>query len=202
MMVDIQKPGGKSHMDSINTLTLAHKLIHERVKPGDFCIDATAGRGQDTALLCELVGPTGRVLSFDIQDDAINSTRDRLRQRGLDTIGTVIMDSHSNMDQYAGPESVDCITFNFGYLPGGNKQLFTLADSSVEAITKGLSLLKISGIMCLSLYFGGPNGYSERDAILELVKTFDPKTCTVIVCNFANRKGDSPFPIFIIKGSY
>jgi len=189
-------------MDSINTLTLAHKCARERVQPGDLCIDATAGRGQDTAFLCELVGPTGRVLSFDIQEEAIQCTRDRLRERGLDGIGTVIMDSHSNMDLYAKPDSVDLIVFNFGYLPGGNKQVFTLADTSVEAITKGVDLLKKSGIMCLSLYFGGPNGYSERDAILELVKTFDPKICTVIVCDFANRKSDSPFPIFIIKGAY
>jgi len=189
-------------MDSINTLTLAHSCARERVKPGDLCIDATAGRGQDTALLCDLVGPTGRVLSFDIQEDAVESTRKRLKERGLEEIGTVILDSHSNMDKYAKPDSVDMIVFNFGYLPGGNRQLFTVADTSCEAITKGLVLLKNSGIMCLSLYFGGPNGYSERDAILALVKTFDPKTCTVIVCDFANRKADSPFPIFIIKGSY
>lgn len=189
-------------MDSINTLTLTHKCARERVKPGDFCIDATAGRGQDTALLCELVGPTGRVLSFDIQEEAVQSTRDRLKERGLDGIGSVIMDSHSHMDQYAEPDTVDCIVFNFGYLPGGNRQLFTVAETSVAAIMQGFSLLKTGGIMCLSLYYGGPNGYTERDAILDLVKTFDPKTCTVIVCDFANRKADSPFPIFIIKGAY
>jgi hypothetical protein len=195
-------PQKDTKMDSINTLTLAHGCARQRVHPGDLCIDATAGRGQDTALLCELVGPTGRVLSFDIQEDAVQSTRARLKERGLDEIGTVILDSHANMDKYADPDSVDMIVFNFGYLPGGNRQLFTLADSSCEAITKGLALLKKSGIMCLSLYYGGPNGYSERDAILELVKTFDPKICTVIVCDFANRKADSPFPIFIIKGAY
>jgi len=189
-------------MDSINTLTLAHKCIREHVKPGDFCIDATAGRGHDTALLCELVGPTGRVLAFDIQEDAVESTRRRLIDKGLDGIGTVILDSHSNMDKYAQKDTADCIVFNFGYLPGGNKQLFTVADTSVEAIQKGLDLLKDGGIMCLSIYFGGPNGYTERDAILEMLKTLDPKNCTVIRCDFCNRQGDSPFPVFIVKGSY
>ncbi len=189
-------------MDSINTLTLAHRIVQERVKPGNFCIDATAGRGQDTALLCERVGATGKVLSFDIQEEAITSTRNRLQERGLSEIGTVIFDSHSNIDKYASPETVDCILFNFGYLPGGNHEVFTHADTSCEAIEKGLSLLRDSGIMCLSLYFGGPNGYSERDAILDLVKKFDPKKYTVIICQFANRKADCPFPIFIIKGAY
>ena len=56
--------------------------------------------------------------------------------------------------------------------------------------------------MCLSLYYGGPNGYGERDAILDLVRSLDPKKYTVIICEFANRKGDVPFPVFILKGSY
>jgi len=189
-------------MDSINTLSLAHKFLRENVKPGDFCIDATAGRGFDTALLCELAGPEGKVLAFDIQEAAVQSTREKLAAGGFDRIGTVYQESHSNMDAYAGEESVDCIVFNFGYLPGGDKQLFTHADTSCEAIRKGLMLLKTGGAMCLSLYYGGPNGYGERDAILDLVRSLDPKKYTVIICEFANRKGDVPFPVFILKGSY
>ena len=40
----------------MNALTLVHKNIAEYVREGDICIDATAGRGYDTAFLCELVG--------------------------------------------------------------------------------------------------------------------------------------------------
>ena len=43
-------------MMRLNTLGIAHKIIAEHVQPGDLCIDATAGRGHDTAFLCELVG--------------------------------------------------------------------------------------------------------------------------------------------------
>lgn len=189
-------------MDSINTLTLAHRFLREKVKPGDFCIDATAGRGFDTVLLCELAGPEGKVLAFDIQEDAVACTREKLATGGYDKMGTVYLESHSRMDLYAAEESVDCIVFNFGYLPGGDKQLFTHADTSCEAILKGLKLLKTGGAMCLSLYYGGPNGYGERDAILDLVRSLDPKKFTVIICEFANRKGDVPFPVFILKGSY
>ena len=39
----------------LNTLFLAHKFVSEHVQPGDFCIDATAGKGRDTVFLCELV---------------------------------------------------------------------------------------------------------------------------------------------------
>ncbi len=189
-------------MDSINTLTLVHKCLRDEVKPGAVCIDATAGNGYDTALLCELAGPTGKVTAFDIQESAVESTRGRLAAAGYSEIGEVILDSHANMEKYAAAESADCIVFNFGYLPGGDKTIFTHADSSCEAIHAALRLLKTGGLMCLSLYYGGPNGYGERDAILTMLRALDPKLCTVIMCEFLNRGGDPPFPIFIRKGSY
>ena len=89
-------------MDSINTLSLAHKFLRENVKRGGFCIDATAGRGFDTVLLCELAGPEGKVLAFDIQEAAVQSTREKLTAGGFDRIGTVYQESHSNMDAFAG----------------------------------------------------------------------------------------------------
>jgi ubiquinone/menaquinone biosynthesis C-methylase UbiE len=189
-------------MDSINTLTIVHKCLREEVKPGHFCIDATAGNGYDTALLCELTGPSGKVIAFDIQQSAIERTRERLENAGLGGIGEVILDSHANMEKYAAPESADIIVFNFGYLPGGDKTIFTQGESSCEAIRAALRLLKTGGLMCLSLYYGGPNGYGERDAILLMLRALDPKECTVIMCDFLNRGGDPPFPIFIKKGSY
>ena len=40
----------------MNTLSVVHDFLRRTVKPGALCIDATAGRGRDTALLCELAG--------------------------------------------------------------------------------------------------------------------------------------------------
>ena len=54
-----------------NTLGLVHEFLRRHVKEGDFCIDATAGRGRDTALLCRLTGERGTVLAFDIQREAV-----------------------------------------------------------------------------------------------------------------------------------
>ena len=116
----------------LNTLGLAHDFLRRQVKPGAVCIDATAGRGRDTALLCRLAGPAGRVLAFDIQADAVRQTRKLLEQEGL--TAEVIQDSHANMEQYAAPETVDCIVFNFGRLPGGDPHIFTVAESSIAAI--------------------------------------------------------------------
>lgn len=181
----------------LNTLGLAHDFLRRHVKPGAVCIDATAGRGRDTALLCRLAGPAGRVLAFDIQADAVRQTRKLLEQEGL--TAEVIQDSHANMEQYAAPETVDCIVFNFGRLPGGDPHIFTVAESSIAAIDAGLRLLKPGGVMSLSLYYGGANGYDERDAILAHLRTLDDRRCSVLVCDWANRRNDPPMPIFLWK---
>lgn len=186
-------------MKKLNTLGLAHAFLREQVKPGGFCIDATAGRGHDTALLCELVGDTGKVLAFDVQQQAIDSTNQRLQDLGYQSIGCVVLDSHANMAQYAAPESVDAIVFNFGYLPGGDHTIFTQAKSSIQAIETGLTLLKPHGILCLCIYHGGDTGYEERDALLDYLSTIDSKQYTVLTHFFHNRPNDPPIPVFIYK---
>ena len=179
----------------LNTLSLAHDFICRHVQPGAHCIDATAGRGRDTALLCELAGSSGHVWAFDIQQSAIDQTNALLASRGLSA--EVILDSHVNMAQYVPPESIDCIVFNFGRLPGGDPNIFTTPDASIQAIEIGLSLLKPGGVMSLSLYYGGANGYEERDALLAYFRTIDDHKYSVLTCDWANRKNDPPIPVFL-----
>ena len=181
----------------LNTLSMVHEFLKRTVRPGDFCIDATAGRGRDTALLCRLTGETGRVLTFDIQEAAAEQTNALLAAEGL--TAEVILDSHANMERYAAAETVDCIVFNFGRLPGGDPMVFTRADTSVAALEAGLQLLKPGGTMAIALYYGGANGYSERDAVLAWLETLDDRRFSVLRCDWANRRNDPPMPIFIWK---
>ncbi len=186
-------------MGNLNTLGLAHHFLKSRVPTDGFCIDATAGRGRDTAFLCQLVGEKGKVLAFDIQQDAIDATNVLIHAKGYDHIATVIKDSHANMACYTSSESVDAIVFNFGYLPGGDHRIFTKPISSIEAINQGLLLLKPCGVMCLCIYYGGDTGYEERDALLAHLETIDPKLYTVLTCNWQNRPNDPPIVALIFK---
>ncbi|MBQ9276653.1 MAG: class I SAM-dependent methyltransferase [Clostridia bacterium] len=181
----------------MNALTIVHGTIKQYVKEGALCIDATAGRGYDTAFLAELVGKSGRVIAFDIQQEAVDSTKKLLEEKGLSA--DVILDSHSNMDKYADENTVDCIVFNLGYLPRGNHAIFTHFDSTRQAIEKGLKLLKAGGLMCVSVYYGGDSGYEEKDALLPWLKTLDDSKYQVLATFFYNWKKDPPIPIFIIK---
>lgn len=181
----------------LNTLSMVHTFLKEHVRPGALCIDATAGRGRDTALLCRLAGNTGRVLAFDIQEDAVAQTRALLEQEGLSA--EVHLDSHAHMDRYAEDGTVDCVVFNFGRLPGGDPTIVTKADSSVTAIETGLRLLKVGGVMAIALYYGKENGYEEKEAVLEYLKTVDDRAFSVLTCDWTNRRGEPPMPIFIWK---
>ena len=46
-------------------------------------MDATLGNGHDTVFLAGLVGETGRVIGFDVQQAAVDSARALLEKEGL-----------------------------------------------------------------------------------------------------------------------
>ena len=181
----------------LNTLNLAHNWMKQHIKEGAFCIDATAGRGFDTAFLCELVGKNGRVIAFDIQEDAITSTKALLEDRELKA--EVYLDSHTHMKNYTELQSVDGIMFNFGYLPGGNHEICTHKEGSIKAIEIGLGILKKQGVMSLCIYHGGDTGFEEKEAILSYLQTIDSKKYTVIVSEFFNRPNFPPIFVGIIR---
>ncbi len=175
------------------------RMMEDHIEKGDLCIDATAGNGNDTVFLCETVGANGKVLAFDIQEDALFHTKEKLEGKQLLERAELILDSHANMAKYAKEESVSLVVFNFGYLPGGDHNLATKADTSIVAIREGLKLLKKGGMMSLCIYSGGDSGFEERDAILKELKELDSKQYLVIVSSYYNRPNNPPIPAMIIK---
>ncbi len=186
-------------MNSFSALDIINRIIDETVKEGDLCIDATAGRGNDTLHLCKLVGESGHVTAFDVQQDAVDSTKKLLKENRLSHRADVLLKSHSEMDDLFEEESVSLIAFNFGWLPKGNHNIFTHKETSIAAIEKGLRLLKNGGIMTLIIYYGRETGFEERDAILEYLPTLDNRKYTVVEMPFVNRPNCPPIPIVIIK---
>ena len=183
----------------LNSLVLSHLVLKQHIKEGDFCIDATAGRGRDTAYFCSLVGEAGKVIAFDIQQAALDSTAKLLAQEGLAARAELVLDSHSNMAKYAKPGSVDAIGFNFGWLPGGNHEIFTMPESSIAAINAGLELLRVGGLISLGIYYGKESGFAERDGLLAFLPTLDYRKYTVLETHFCNRPNNPSISAFIIK---
>ncbi len=175
------------------------RFAQEVVKPGDLCVDATAGTGQDTVFLARLVGERGQVLAYDIQEEALRQTGDRLKREGLESRVRLIQKSHVAMEEDAGEGKVSCIMFNFGYLPGGDHSICTRPKTSVLAVDAGLRLLKSGGLMCLCIYSGKDTGYEEKAALLTHLKELDQRQYLVIVSEYYNRKNDPPIPALIYK---
>lgn len=174
-------------------------FIEEQVKPGDFCIDATMGNGNDTLLLSRLCGESGQVLAFDIQEQALNHTRERLQKAAAPENYTLLLESHSHMSQYARPETVSCIVFNLGYLPSGDHSKATKSNTSITAMEQGLFLLKKGGLLSLCIYSGGDSGFQERDDVLTWLKQLDSHKYLVIRSDYYNRPNNPPIPVLIIK---
>ena len=66
-------------MKAIQITGWCARFIREQVQPGDICIDASMGNGNDTPLLSSLCGKDGHVFAFDIQEAALINTRKRKR---------------------------------------------------------------------------------------------------------------------------
>ncbi len=174
-----------------------HRMLKDLIPEGGFCIDATAGTGRDTLYLSQAVGKNGTVLAFDIQQEALDMTRERLKKEQCPDNTELILDSHAHMDRYAEKGMTDAILFNFGYLPGGDHSLATRADTSLEAVQKGLELLKTGGVMSLCVYSGGDTGFAERDALFAFAEGLHPKEYLVIRNDFFNRPNHPPVILLI-----
>ena len=141
----------------------------------------------------------GNVLAFDIQPDALEHTQKRLAEAGYSGCARLILDSHENMDRYVKPQSVKAVTFNLGYLPGGDHSIATRAESTVRAAEKSLQLLVCGGVLSILIYSGKDSGYGEKDAVLKWAKELDTHRYLVIRTDYLNRPGDPPIPLFILK---
>ena len=105
-----------------------HHFVKNQVKKGDICIDATAGNGHDTLLLCSLVEGSnkdgrdsymqiekgfveksvgrhnekngGKVYSFDIQMKALEATKEKVLASGFSKELILINDGHENIRKH------------------------------------------------------------------------------------------------------
>lgn len=178
-------------------LPFSKRMISETVLPGESVVDATAGNGNDTLFLADLVGVKGRVYAFDIQQAALEATANR-----LDTLNdrvTLILDSHANVDQYV-TKPIGGAMFNLGYLPySEDLSIITKPDSTIEAIDKLLGMLKKGGIITISVYDGHEGGKEERDALLAYVKSLHQADVHVARYELLNQRKNPPFLIAIEK---
>jgi len=181
-----------------SAVTIAHELAKKIVRPGDTVVDATAGNGNDTIYLAQLVGPSGLVFSFDIQAEAILATRDKLVLANLESRVKLIQDGHENLDKYLS-KPIKLIIFNLGYLPGGDKCIITKPATTLAALKKSLSFLESEGLVLFTVYTGHPGGQEEWESIQAYIGQLPKEQYDVVLCTYLNRNVHHPFTIMIQK---
>ncbi|MEP4076856.1 class I SAM-dependent methyltransferase [Haloferula sp.] len=179
----------------------AHRVVKEAVRAGDLVVDATAGNGHDTLFLAELVGKSGRVLAFDVQQAAIRATRERLEAAGAESWVDLYEESHGMLLERAGRGAVAAVMFNLGYLPGGDHEVITEVGESCKAVVQGLFALKPGGVMTIVCYTGHPGGEEEAGAVvmgLEEIRDVGTVEFDLEVGEPAKEK--APFLVVVRKG--
>ncbi|CAM4012134.1 methyltransferase domain-containing protein [Paenibacillus alkaliterrae] len=192
-------------MGFLSVLSMAHKWIAERTSPGDIVIDATAGTGVDTLVLAELAGAKGTVYSFDIQQEALNRTSERLSARtGGSMLPEVklVLNNHAQMAEIVDPAfkgRVSAVMFNLGYLPGGADQtVITEPSSTLSALDAALTLLRPGGIITCVLYPGHPGGADEAASVEAYASSLPQRLAQAVVYRQLQRE-ESPYLIAIEK---
>ena len=184
----------------LTAVRLVQDYLAAHLPHAALCIDATCGNGGDTAFLCRLTASEGRVLGFDIQPEAIASTRARLEQAGVPAGQYALhCDSHAHLLQYVQPGTADAVMFNFGWLPGADHAVFSTADSSIPALEAALTALRPGGVLSAILYSGRVIGTGEKQSILGWLRALPLEKYTVLVCDFANWADTAPLPCLVLK---
>ena len=176
---------------------IASDVLHQVVETGDTVIDATLGNGYDTVMLAELVGERGRVIGFDIQPDAVERTAARLQENGLLERCELYAEGHQHIaDRVHSP--VKAAVFNLGWLPGGDKSVTTLWETTQVAISSALALLVKGGVCTVCAYPGHDEGDRERFALMNWLSTLRPQEYSVLHHRFLNAGPGAP-ECFVIQ---
>ncbi|MDR2696055.1 MAG: hypothetical protein LBC79_06720 [Deltaproteobacteria bacterium] len=180
----------------LSLLELAHACMQRAVTPGSLAVDATAGNGHDTLFLAGLVGPAGLVLAFDIQPEALESTRAALEKAHLAARVRLFLTGHENiavclqgnavpppterlaasLTVEAPPDPalyltakprVSAAMFNLGFLPGSEKEIATRPGTTLAALNGLLPAMLPGAALSIHCYSGHDGGKEESKAVLD-----------------------------------
>ncbi len=181
-------------------LDLAHQYMHRFLKEDDWAIDATCGNGHDTLELTHILCNEGGVIGIDIQDDAIAKTRTLLQSHfPKEDLRNVHLycQSHADFPKLCFQKPIRLVVYNLGYLPGGNKCLTTMTESTLESVRQALKFIMPGGAVLITCYPGHAEGAKEEIALQEELSRLSPLQYNVCAHTFINRTS-SP-SLFLIQ---
>lgn len=184
----------------------SHAILTERLRDGDLVVDATAGNGHDTLFLARHVLPHGRVFAFDLQEQAVLSTRARLSQAALPPHEAdrleVVHASHAEFPHRlpAGARGqVRAFMFNLGFLPGGDKGVITQPESTLSALVEACEWLAPDGLITVAVYPGHDGGWQEAEAVETWMSGLPSDVFEAQKLGFLNFRKTTPYLMVLRK---
>lgn len=179
-------------------LHYSHQLLSEIVQPGDIVVDGTLGNGHDTLFLADLVGSEGHVYGFDVQGQAVETSRQKLIEAGLLSQTTLLHQGHETVGAvFEAVDVVKAAVFNLGYLPKSDKSIITQKETTITALEGLLPKLAVGGRIIVVIYYGHDGGPEEKTGVLDFVKAIPQQTYNVLSYQFINQQNNPPILIAI-----
>jgi hypothetical protein len=157
---------------------LAQDIIKNYCSSFECAVDGTLGNGHDTDFL---INHFKKIYAFDIQKKAIENYALRSEEKV-----SLIHDSHEYIDKYI-KNNIDCVMYNLGYLPGGDKKITTEVVGTINSIKCALKLLKNKGLITICVYNGHEAGAIEREHLISFCSNLSKKEYGVMIHSFLNR---------------
>ena len=174
-------------------LEMAHDFLAQVITKDDTVVDATMGNGHDTLFLAKLAK---QVYAFDIQEQALEKTNQRLQAAGLTNV-QLILQGHETVDQFV--SELKAAIFNLGYLPSADKSIITRPHTTIEALEKLCHMLVKGGRIAIMIYYGHEGGDLEKDAVLNYVSQLPQQEYTATIYRTLNQVNNPPFLVMIEK---
>ena len=181
----------------LDLLEVQKNFILTHLRPGDVAVDYTMGRGHDTEFLSKTVGKDGKVYAFDIQLDAVNSSAENLKKAGCEPNYTLFNVSHHRVKEFV-HEKVRAGMFNLGYLPGSDRKVTTMHETTLAAIDSAIEIMDRDAIILIAIYPGHAEGELEGRLVGEKLAKLDRHFYTVACFKMLNSP-TSPY-FYIVEG--
>lgn len=170
-------------------LALAQYWWKLLLQPGDAVFDGTCGNGHDTLFLAQkvLTSSSGVVWAMDVQDKAIANTRERLTASlSPELLERVLLIKASHATLPREITDIKLAVFNLGYLPGGDKSVTTMSESTLSCLSQLLPLINKAGMITVTCYSGHPQGAMEQQSVIDWASALSKQEWNVCLHQWIN----------------
>lgn len=175
-----------------------------KVQTNATIIDATCGNGHDSLYLLKNVlnKGTGTLYALDIQKKALESSKQQIERSSLDDLVKKqfhpLLLGHEKIDEIPFKDPPDLIIYNLGYLPGFEKHITTVKETTLESLTKASLIINLNGIITITCYPGHQEGKIESEAIEAWLTFLNEKQFQILKLTW-NNQPSAPYVIVLQK---